>query len=269
MRSEDANEVMHPIGALRESEQLYAAQSRLRERLLEGGQPLVVFDVGLGAASNALAARRISESLPASARTLVIVSFEQDFGALELALQPEHAARFGLDGEAGEAARALLQTGLHETARTRWTLVRGDALAALEGELPERADVVFWDPFSPRTNPALWSVRAFSAQRRHCAPRATLFTYSSSTTVRAALLLAVFAVGLGQPSGSHKDTTCSALDVADLARPLGPRFAERLARTIAPLPQDAPADALARLIALPQLARRATNEDAPAQAGEG
>ena len=254
IRSEDANEVMHPnIGALRESEQLYAAQSKLRERLLEGGPPLVLFDVGLGAASNALAARRISESLPEGARRLIIVSFEQDFGALELALQPEHAAQLGLAGEAGEAARTLLETGLHATPRTEWRLIRGNALQALGGALPQPADVVFWDPFSPRVNPDLWSVGAFAALRTHLSPRATLYTYSSSTTVRAALLLAGFAVGLGEKSGSKNDTTAAAVELEDLARPLGPRFLMRLQRSSAPLPADAPANALELIAALPQL----------------
>ncbi|MGB8930823.1 MAG: tRNA guanosine(34) transglycosylase Tgt, partial [Anaeromyxobacteraceae bacterium] len=56
-----AGEVMHPvIGPAVESELLYVTQSRLRDRLAEGGGPLVLFDVGLGAGSNALAAWRAS-----------------------------------------------------------------------------------------------------------------------------------------------------------------------------------------------------------------
>jgi queuine tRNA-ribosyltransferase len=264
VRDEVLGEVMHPVvGALREAVQLYAVQSRLQERLLEPGQaPLVVFDVGLGAGSNALAARRISESLPAAARRLEIVSFERDTEALQLALDPSHAAELELAGEPGRAARSLLALGRHETQRTRWRLLRGDALAALEAGAAEAAcDVVFWDPFSPKANPELWTVRAFSALRRACNPRATLFTYSSSTTVRAALLLAGFAVGSGEPSGAQKESTCAAVQPSDLLRPLDGRWLARLSRSAAPLPMDAPAGALDRIRALPQFARGAATSD--------
>jgi queuine tRNA-ribosyltransferase len=260
VRDEVLGEVMHPvIGALREAVNLYAGQSRLRERLLEPEQaPLVLFDVGLGAGSNALAARRISESLPAAARRLEIVSFERDTEALQLALDPPHAAELELAGEPGRAARSLLALGRHETQRTRWRLLRGDALAALEAGAAEAAcDVVFWDPFSPKANPELWTVRAFSALRRACNPHATLFTYSSSTTVRAALLLAGFAVGSGEASGAQKESTCAAVQPSDLLRPLDGRWLTRLSRSAAPLPMDAPADALDRIRALPQFARDA------------
>jgi queuine tRNA-ribosyltransferase len=264
VRDEVLGEVMHPvIGALREAVNLYAGQSWLRERLLEPEQtPLVLFDVGLGAGSNALAARRISESLPAAARRLEIVSFERDTEALQLALDPSHAAELELAGEPGRAARSLLALGRHETQRTRWRLLRGDALAALEAGAAEAAcDVVFWDPFSPKANPELWTVRAFSALRRACNPRATLFTYSSSTTVRAALLLAGFAVGSGEASGAQKESTCAAMQPSDLLRPLDDRWLARLSRSAAPLPMDAPGDALDRIRALPQFARGAPTSD--------
>ncbi|HEX8909067.1 MAG TPA: tRNA guanosine(34) transglycosylase Tgt, partial [Anaeromyxobacteraceae bacterium] len=62
-------EVMHPVvGATAEAERLYVAQSRLRERLAEPGPPLVLFDVGLGAGANALAAVAAAEGAPAGRR---------------------------------------------------------------------------------------------------------------------------------------------------------------------------------------------------------
>ena len=96
MRSLADGEVMHPgVGPLVEAEQLYVRQSRLRERLFakDGAEldRLVLFDVGLGAGSNALAARAASEELPAGAARLELVSFERDFGAIELALEAGEA----------------------------------------------------------------------------------------------------------------------------------------------------------------------------------
>jgi queuine tRNA-ribosyltransferase len=243
-----SGEVMHPVvGAAFESERLYVAQSRLAERLAAPGEPLVLFDVGLGAGSNALAALRCSRAA-LGGRALRVVSFEQDTAALALAASDDGAARLGLDGAAVAAARALLSAGEHEEARARWTLVRGDFLETLPAEGP-LADVVFWDPFSPRHDAAPWTVRAFAALRGRCGARATVFTYSTATAVRSALLLAGFFVGAGDPSGPKAETTAAAVERADVARPLDRRWIDRLARSSAPFPADAPPDALERIAA--------------------
>ena len=78
-----------------EARSLYVEQSRLIERLAApradapGGsaQPLVVWDVGLGAAANAMAAiLAVENSGPGVARPLMLVSFENDLDSLKLAL---------------------------------------------------------------------------------------------------------------------------------------------------------------------------------------
>jgi queuine tRNA-ribosyltransferase len=212
---------------------------------------VVLFDVGLGAGSNALAARAVSERAPAGAARLRLVSFERDLGALALAL--ESPAAFGFDDEAAGAARALLARGLHETARTTWSLAHGDVVEAL-ARTEARADVVYWDPFSPRANPTLWTIAAFTAIRRAAGPRCTLFTYSASTATRVALLLAGWAVGVGDAIGDKAQTTAAAVQPADLARPLDRAWLTRLSRADAPLPADAPPDAAARAAKAPQFA---------------
>ena len=250
MRSVDAGEVMHPgVGPRAEAEALYVRQSRLAERLRAATAPLVVFDVGLGAASNAAAARAVSEALGDDGAPLRMISFERDLGALGLAL--EHGDAFGLDGDMGAAARALLERGRHRSARTDWQLRAGELLDSLERE-PERADIVFWDPFSPRANPSLWTIAAFAAARRAAGPRCTLVTYSASTATRVALLLAGWAVGIGDAIGDKAQTTAAAVDAADLLRPLERGWLARLGRADAPLPSDAPPDAAARAAAQPQ-----------------
>ncbi len=254
VRSLAEGEVMHPgVGPLVEAEQLYARQSRLGERLetasAAGLASLVVFDVGLGAGSNALAAWAVSEAAPASAARLSLISFERDLGALELALA--HAADFGIAGASEAAVRAILADGRHETSRTSWRLERGDVLEALAREV-EPAAVVFWDPFSPRANPALWTVAAFTAARRAAGTHCTLFTYSASTAVRVALLLAGWAVGVGDGIGDKTATTAAATQVGDLARPLDRRWLARLSRDDVPLPVDAPHGAVQTVAGLPQ-----------------
>ena len=248
-------EVMHPVvGPAIEAMRLYCRPARLVERLAQGEESLVLLDVGLGAGSNAIAAWGLSEGRSEAGRGLEIVSFESRLGALELAARAEHAADFGLAGAAGVAVQALLRTGSHATPRTRWRLVHGALPETLAGEPAGSADVVFWDPFSPRANPELWTVAAFTALRRCCRAGATVFTYSGATAVRSALLLAGFAVGVGEATGEHKAATCAALDVADLERPLDRRWLERLGRSSAGFPGDAPADALAQVAAMQQFA---------------
>lgn len=254
MRSLAEGEVMHPgVGPLVEAEQLYVRQSRLRQRLMarDGGEVerLILFDVGLGAGSNALAARSASEELPEAAARLELVSFERDLGALELALTAGEA--FGWHGEAAGAARALLAHGAHETARTSWRLVRGDLLETLAAQTAG-ADIIYWDPFSPRANPALWTVAAFLEARRVAGPRCALYTYSASTATRLALLLAGWAVGVGDAIGDKSQTTAAAVAVSDLARPLDRGWLGRLSLPNVPLPPDAPSDAIARARLAPQ-----------------
>jgi queuine tRNA-ribosyltransferase len=261
VRDAEAGEVMHPvIGAAVEAERLYVAQSRLAARLAEGGAPLTLFDVGLGAAGNALAAIRSARAARAAhaaqpeghaPRPLAIVSFERELGALDLAATDDGAARLGWSADDLAAARALRTAGRHEEPGISWRLALGDAPATIAAA-PEQADLVFWDPFSPKANPGLWTVAAFQALRGRCAPGCTLFTYSTATSTRSALLLADFHVGVGDPSGPKEETTAAALPPAAPARPLDARWLQRLARSSAAWPSDAPPDALDRIRSHPQ-----------------
>jgi len=243
MRDVEVGEVMHPgVGPRVEAEQLYVQQSQLASRLASSS--LVLFDIGLGAGSNAVAARRVAAS-----NLLTIVSFERDLGALTLAV--EHGADFGLDGEHLVAARAILATGAHRSEHVDWQLRNGELLPSLASE-PLRADVVFWDPFSPKANPTLWTIAAFAAMRAVAGPRCTLYTYSASTATRVALLLAGWAVGIGDPIGEKKETTASAVVAGDLSRPLTRRWLSKLSGPNPVVPSDAPADVATLVGALDQ-----------------
>jgi queuine tRNA-ribosyltransferase len=257
IRDRTTGEVMHPgVGPVIESATLYAQSSGLEQRLRGPERAsLVLLDVGLGAGSNAVSALRIAEALPRSARHLNVVSFDRSFTALELACAPEHASGFGFDACVASRAHALLRSGYQATERSTWRVVLGELWGTLTREPEACADIVYWDPFSPRANPELWSVAAFTALRRLCRRGATVHTYSGATATRSALLLAGFAVGLG-PAAGHKQatTTIAALDPNELAQPLDKRWLERLTRSSAPWPGDADVDALSRIRALAQFA---------------
>jgi queuine tRNA-ribosyltransferase len=247
-------EVMHPLsGPLEESRRLYVEPSRLEARLRAAeAEPLVLLDVGLGAGSNGAAAWAVSEARSRVTRRLCIVSFDRTVAALELALRPEHAAAFGFCGAGLAAGVQLLERGRAEGAGTVWRVSVGELPSTLLAESPAFADIVYWDPFSPRANPALWSVATFTALRRSCRDRATVHTYSGATATRTALLLAGFAVGFGDVLPSGRQASVAAARLEDLERPLDGRWLARLSRSSAPFSSDAPPDAFDRVARLPQ-----------------
>lgn len=254
MRDRLSGEVMHPVvGPGRESERLYLGPSRLAARLSEPEpEALVLLDVGLGAGSNAIAAWKLSEARGPGSRPLTVVSFDRSLAALELALAPDHAEAFGITGNAESAARALFHEGAARGSLTEWRLHLGALPESLDKEPPNSADIVFWDPFSPAANPELWTLGAFAPLRRLCRDRATVHTYSGATRIRSALLLAGFSVGVGVPLSTGKFATVAATCTEDLEQPLDRRWFERLARSSAPFPPDAPGDALERIRTMTQ-----------------
>jgi queuine tRNA-ribosyltransferase len=205
-----SGEIMHSfVHPDEEARLLYAEQSHLGHRLREGGEDaLVLWDVGLGAAHNAMAAIRVYEGLLADGHTglkpLHIYSFENDLDSLRLAL--DHLLKFKHLWYSGPSH--LLRKGEWSSADGRlvWKLLEGEALERMpEAPAPH---IVFYDPFSAKTNGPLWSLEAFQKLYAHCGQEATeIFTYSASTPVRASLLAAGFTLAKGRPSAAKADTT--------------------------------------------------------------
>ena len=207
IRDTVSGEVMHPGGdPAQEAQSLYVEQSRLLGRLAIGSEePLVVWDVGLGAAANAMAAILAVENAgPAAARPLKLVSFENDLDSLKLAL--DHPGWFRHLRHA--APQALLRDNRWNSLASpiEWVLLNGDfALRKFEAPPP---DVVFFDPFSFKTDSALWTLNAFRELARAFKDKHTeLYTYTYSTSVRAAMLAAGFYVAKGRATGLKGETT--------------------------------------------------------------
>jgi tRNA U34 5-methylaminomethyl-2-thiouridine-forming methyltransferase MnmC len=249
-------EVMHPsIGPWEEAKRLYVEQPRLAGMLREPGPPLVILDVGLGAATNAVAALTCARELGAERRRgLELVSLEKDLAPLRLALAD--AAGFPFLQPFREAAEALMRDGAWEAEGVRWRLLGGDALGHLQGALP-RADLVFFDPFSPASNPEMWTVAVLEQVRACCredGAGALLMTYSAATPTRVTLLLAGFYVGAGLSTGTKGETTIAATRRESLVAPLGERWLERWRRSSARAPHGGTLtpEAEARILAHPQ-----------------
>jgi queuine tRNA-ribosyltransferase len=240
IRQISSGEVMHSVSAPdEEANRLYVEQSRLAARLRRrepnDEQPLVVWDVGLGAASNAMAAIRLAERElgtmgPTALRPLHLISFERDLDSLILAarnapsfLHVRHSAPHG-----------LLKNGYWRdtSGRIDWRLLRGDFLDHLESA--PAPDLIFYDPFSSKTDTALWRSEVFARLHQRCQPEpAELYTYASGTEVRVALLVAGFHVAEGVGTGPKATTTVAYSHLVDRAvAPDAPRLlgAEWLAR---------------------------------------
>jgi queuine tRNA-ribosyltransferase len=242
VRQRSSGEVMHSVSNPdEEAEKLYVSQSRLYERITsDPDHPLVIWDVGLGAATNAMAVVKAFERAAVQNDRLAsvdLVSFEKDLDSLKLALRfPQFFPHIR-----HSAPQAILESSIWRSKvfAFTWSLIEGDFLHRLQ-EAPA-PDLIFFDPFSYKTDTDLWTLGAFSKLFLHCKTSGTeLYTYSSSTSVRTALLLAGFFVARGVGTGPKGDTTIafSSLERAKLhgSKLLGREWLERWERSESKLP---------------------------------
>ena len=215
IRQISSGEIMHSrTPPMEEAQRLYIEQSNLAARVRlaadespETAAPLVIWDVGLGAATNAMAAIQCYEAQSAAGpvRPLQIVSFENDLDSLRLAYK--HNREFTYLRHPGPAG--ILEGGYWHSkqfAGLSWALLPGDFTAILPAA--PAPDLIFFDMFSSKTSAAQWTLAVFRQIFDACAGRpAELFTYSCSTPVRAALLVAGFHLAKGLGAIDKTDTT--------------------------------------------------------------
>jgi tRNA U34 5-methylaminomethyl-2-thiouridine-forming methyltransferase MnmC len=226
-------EKMHPgLGPQAEAELLYVRQLNICERLRTAEGEFIIWDVGLGAAANAIATLRATRDISGKLR---LVSFDNTREPLEFALQNAAALNFpaGYDSQLA----TLLHTSRVEFANGKlaveWEFQLGDFPALLANAKFPPPHAIFYDAFSPAKNPAMWTRPVFENlfcaldPQRPCA----LTTYSRSTLLRTTLLLAGFFVGAGHATGMKEETTVAANTLELIAEPLGQRWLERALRS--------------------------------------
>lgn len=241
VRSQAHGEVMHPgLGPAAEARALYVEQTGLLERLRGHAGEFVVWDVGLGAAANALAVLHATKNTGA---TLRLVSFENTLQPLRLALA--NAETLGYFGGYEGTVEELLERGVAEIhahgPSMKWQLHTGDFPSLLAGAGSAswpKPHLIFYDPWSPAKNPAMWTAPVFASLFGRLDPQRAcmLPTYSRSTMLRVALLLAGFFVGAGRASGMKEETTIAANERAFITSPLDARWLERARRSPAAEP---------------------------------
>lgn len=250
-------ETFHPvIGPVAEAEALYVNQLQLRERLQAHTGEFVIWDVGLGAAANALTVLRATRNLKCSLR---LVSFDHTKAPLEFALQ--NAGELGYFGGYEDQVQELLRADRVEfqtqPQSVNWefhlgdfpTLIAAAKLKTQHAKLFPAPHAILFDAFSPAKNPSMWTLPLFTNLFQLLDPQCpcAMPTYSRSTILRVTLLLAGFYVGVGYATGEKEETTIAANDLSLLSEPLDHRWLDRARRSHSAEPMTEPVYRIAPL----------------------
>jgi tRNA U34 5-methylaminomethyl-2-thiouridine-forming methyltransferase MnmC len=245
-------ETFHPvIGPVAEAEALYVRQLRLEQRLRSQVGPFAMWDVGLGAAANALTALRAARDLPCS---IQLLSFDHTLEPLEFALKhPEHLGYLaGYESQLTTLLKHSAVSFREGECSVEWQLHLGDFPKLLsDGSARSlvKPHLVMFDAFSPAKNPAMWTLTVFTKlfQLLDPARGCALPTYSRSTMMRVTLLLAGFFVGVGHATGEKEETTVAANTLELIHEPLDRRWLQRVERSSSAEPLHEPVYRQSRL----------------------
>lgn len=200
----DVGEAYHaPVGAALEAREKYVAACGIPGLCARKGV-LRILDVCFGLGYNS-----------AAALELVPVGFPVQVIGLELdALIIRESSSLPFPFDSGESLfRSLAlaevvdgQLEVHEGSVDLRVLV-GDATRRVLDVHDGWADVIFFDPFSPKKAPLLWTVDFFRSVFAKCASGAVLVTYSCARLVRENLVAAGFVVEDGPVVGRRGPAT--------------------------------------------------------------
>jgi tRNA U34 5-methylaminomethyl-2-thiouridine-forming methyltransferase MnmC len=235
LRSLERNETFHPTtGPFSEANILHIEQQRLVDRCA-ASEKFVIWDVGFGAAANVLAAITALETSGRTGETEIeIHSFDKTTAPIQFATANAGELQY-LDGFENHLARLVSEKHVRISPRLNWYLHLGEFGDQIREGSAETSPVppphaIFYDPYSPATNPEMWTLDHFKRLWARLDPnRECLFTnYTRSTAVRVALLLAGFSVGTGCIIGEKAETTVASNRLGMLENPLDREWLERV-----------------------------------------
>jgi tRNA U34 5-methylaminomethyl-2-thiouridine-forming methyltransferase MnmC len=189
--SEEFGETFHSqLGAKQEAFLKFAAATDLAEKAK--GDQIRLLDVCYGLGYNTAAALETIWAIHPSCR-IELYGLERDASVPQAAVEPPLVNTWSETVQA--VLKALAATHQCQSARLSATLLIGDARQTIQQLQGFQADAVFFDPFSPRRCPQLWTVEFFRAVAGCLAATGKLATYSRSASVRSALKAAGFQIG--------------------------------------------------------------------------
>jgi queuine tRNA-ribosyltransferase len=205
VRHIETGETMHSSKDPREeARSLYVEQPAIINRTQTSTSPIVIWDIGLGAATNVMECISALEATPSTDAAVKIISFESDLDSMRLAI--ENPSLFPhIDHP---APKVLLDKGIwhNDTKPISWQLIQGDFLTTTGEATPP--DIIWYDPFSYKVNSTPWTVGSLTtvlkATNEH---PCELYTYTASTAIRAGMLVAGWYVGYGRATSFKQETT--------------------------------------------------------------
>lgn len=239
--SEEFGETFHSRQGAREEAFLkFAKATDLADKAQQ--EQLCLLDVCYGLGYNTAAALEVIWSVNPACQ-VELYGLELDASVPIAALAPSLLESWSPPVQAILKAIAHQQEYTTPTLKAR--LLLGDARATIQSlaQTGFQAEAIFFDPFSPRRCPQLWTVEFFTAVTRCLAPTGKLATYSRSASVRSAMLQAGLSIGtlpLGEVYLPHEwsQGTVASFDSQTLP-PLSPMEQEHL-QTRAAIPYRDP-----------------------------
>ena len=243
VRSVREQETFHPvIGPEQEAETLYVRQLNLAGRICSSKEPLVLWDVGLGAAANVIVALR--HLVPVGGR-ISVLSFDHTLEPLRFALRGSERLGYlsGWEDDLSSLVRDKRLRSRRGALEIEWQIVEGDFPSLMDSAtILDAPHAIFYDAYSPATNATMWTLNVFNGLFRKLNPErpCSLATYSRSTLVRATLLRAGFYVGSGDATGEKEETTIAANRPSLVPKLLGADWLLRAARSTSAEPLSEP-----------------------------
>ncbi len=200
---DEYKQAMHSIsGAYQESMLKHVIPSQI---LGKNDRELYVLDVGFGLGYNVLAL--VYEFIlrkKESGLTVISLEKERSFsGHMNSILFNDRRDEIYAD------IKECYAKGSAQHGNIYLEILFGDARDSLN-KIPHKFNAVFQDPFSPASNPELWSVDYFKALFNLMYDDCILTTYSSADHIRMAMLEAGLLVGMGPSVGKKREGTLAA-----------------------------------------------------------
>jgi tRNA U34 5-methylaminomethyl-2-thiouridine-forming methyltransferase MnmC len=235
----EENETFHVGLGYRESELLYVEQWNLTKNWEKTHElnPMIVWDIGLGAAFNCGAI--LDSWKKTDTGHLHLISFDQTLEPLLTAIHAHQQNKNHFPHLSGfDWDKILNDKGFSFSdgkKSLRWDWILGDFtqwVKSSESEKTPAPDFILFDAYSPQKNWDMWTLSLFSSLYKLSAHKeCMLSTYSRANGLRTTLLLAGFYVGYGCALGNKEDTTIAATELSSLEKPLPKKWLETIRKS--------------------------------------